>query len=154
MRTVLGITLLLALPLSAELRKVEMKLNGMDCDSCALSLDRVCKRIRGVDTATFDAKTNVVTVMFKLDNKVQLSAIRDAMKGVGYTPGEVRLTARGSLTQEGGQWQFQVSGPDTKWKADLPEDLRKSAGPDVIVEGILPEKTPDMLRVKSVIKAE
>jgi cation transport ATPase len=145
---------LLALPLSAELRKVEIALGGLDCDTCSLSLDRVVKRIRGVDTATFDAKANRLTVTFKLDNTVPLSAIRDAVKGVGYTPGEVRLTARGSLTQDAGQWQFQVSGPNTKWTADLPEDLRKSAGANVIVEGTLPEKAPDVLRVKSVIKAE
>ncbi len=154
MRTVLGMTILLALPLSAELRKVEMNVGGLECDTCALSLDRIVKRIRGVDSATFDPKINVVTVTFKLDNKVPLSAIRDAVKGVGYTPGEVRLKARGSLTQEAGQWQFQVSGPDTKWKAEIPEDLHKSAGPDVIVEGTLPEKTPDLLRVKSVARAE
>ena len=154
MRTILGLALLLALPLSAELRKVEMKLTGLDCDSCALSLDRVCKRIRGVDTATFDPKTNVVTVMFKLANKVPLSAIRDAVKSVGYTSGEVRLKARGSLTQDAGQWQFQVSGPDTRWQAEIPEDLRQSAGADVIVEGTLPGKTPDVLRVKTVGPAE
>jgi copper chaperone CopZ len=153
-RTVLGLTILLALPLSAELRKVEMTLGGLDCDSCALSVDRVVKRIRGVDTATYDAKANLVIVTFKPDNKVQLSAIRDAVKGVGYTPGEVRVSARGSLTQEGGQWQFQVTGPDTKWKAEVPQDLRKQAGADVVVEGTLAEKTPDVLGVKAISPAQ
>jgi len=149
-RTVLGLTILLALPLWGELRKVEMTLGGLDCDSCALSVDRVVKRIRGVDTATFDPKTNLLTVTFKPDNKVPLSAIRDAVKGVGYTPGEVRLSARGSLTQDAGQWQFQVSGPDTNWKAEVPEDQRRNAGAGVIVEGTLAETAPDVLRVKTV----
>src|SRR5438045_7442708 len=117
--------LLASLSLAAELRKLEMTVGGLECDSCALSVDRVIKRIRGVDTATFDAKANLVSVTFKPDNKVQLSAIRDAVKGVGYTPGEVKLTARGSLASENGEWNFQPAGLDVKWKADVASDLRK-----------------------------
>ena len=145
MRVLLTV-ILAALPLCAELRTLEMNLGGLDCDSCALSVDRVVKRIRGVDTATFDAKTNVLSVTFKPDNKVQLSAIRDAVKGVGYTPGEVRLTAVGSLTQDNGAWQFQLSGQATKWKADVAESLRKRAGNDVLVDGTLKE---EILTIKS-----
>jgi cation transport ATPase len=153
MRIVLGL-ILLAMPLSAELRKVEMKLTGLDCESCALSVDGRFKRMRGVDAATFDSKTKVLTVTFKLENKVPLSAIRDAAKSIGYTPGEVHVIARGSLTPDGAQWQFQVSGPDTKWAAELPEDLRKNAGANVLVDGIIPDKAPEVLRIKSVVPAE
>jgi len=150
------LTLLICSSLSAELRKVEMTVGGLDCDSCALSVDRVVKRIRGVDTAAFDAKTNLVTVTFKPENKVRLSAIRDAVKGVGYTPGETRITARGSLAATGanGEWQFELSGVDGAFKADVPEALRKSAGSDVIVEGTIQEKSPDLLQVRSVKKPE
>ena len=140
---------LLTLPLFAELRKVEMAVGGLDCDSCATSVDRVVKRIRGVDEATFDAKSLLVTVTFKPDNKVKLSAIRDAVKGVGYTPGETKVIARGAMTSEG----FQISGPDTLLKTEGPEDLRKSAS-DVIVEGVIAEKSPDLLKIKSVRKPE
>jgi copper chaperone CopZ len=151
--------LLVALPLSAELRKVEMKLTGLDCESCALSVDRVFKRMRGVEGATYDPKNKTLTVTFKVDNKVPLSAIRDAAKSIGYTPAEVHLIARGRLTPDGGQWQFQVSGPETKWVAELPEDLRKNAGASVIVDGILsdkttPDRTQEVLRIKSVIPGE
>jgi len=148
------LTLLICSSLSAELRKVEMTVGGLDCDSCALSVDRVVKRIRGVDTATFDAKTNLVTVTFKPENKVRLSAIRDAVKGVGYTPGETRIVARGSLAATNGEWQFELSGVDGALKAEVPEALRKSAGADVIVEGTIPEKSPDLLQVRSVKKPE
>ena len=154
MRTVLGIIVLLALPLSAELRRVEMKLSGLDCESCALSVDRVFKRMRGVEGATYDPRSNVLTVTLKIDNKMPLSAIRDGAKSMGYTPGEVRLKARGSLTPDGSQWQFQVSGLELKWKAELPEDMRKNAGASVVVEGVLPDKLPEILHIKSVVPAE
>ena len=145
--------LLIALPLAAELRKVEMTVGGLDCDSCALSVDRVVKRIRGVDTATFDPKALLVTVTFKPENKVQLAAIRDAVKGVGYTPGETRIVARGSLTLDNGEWRFLPSGVEKSFSADVPEDVRKAAGSDVIVEGVFPEKS-DVLKVKSAKKPE
>ncbi len=145
---------LMAVPLSAELRRVEMRLTGLDCNTCGESVDKVMKRNRGVDTVIFDSKFNVVTLTLKLDNKTQLSAIRDSAKSVGYTPGDVKVKARGSLMKEGGQWQFVVSGPETKWKVEMPEDLAKSAGPDVVVDGTLAEKTPDVLQIHSITKAE
>ena len=140
---------LLTLPLCAELRTVEMTLGGLDCDSCSTSVDRVVKRIRGVDTATYDEKAKLVTVTFKPGNAVKLSAIRDAVKGVGYTPGETKVIARGTLTSD----SFQISGPDTVLKVEGPEELRKAAT-DVIVEGVIPEKSPDLLKIKSVRKPE
>ena len=74
-------------------------------------MDRVVKRIRGVDTAVYDDKAKLVTITFKPDNVVKLSAIRDAVKGVGYTPGDTKITARGSLTSDSGQWTFQIPDP-------------------------------------------
>lgn len=141
--------LLLTLPLCAELRKVEMTLGGLDCDSCSASVDRVVKRIRGVDVATYDEKAKVVTVTFKPDNTVKLSAIRDAVKGVGYTPGETKIVARGTILSDQGAWTFQVAGPETSFKAELPNDLKKAAT-DVVVEGVIPEKSPDTVQIQRV----
>lgn len=140
---------LMTLPLWAELRKVEMTLGGLDCDSCSTSVDRVVKRIRGVDTVTYDDKAKLVTVTFKPENTVKLSAIRDAVKGVGYTPGETRIIARGNLTPD----SFEITGPDTVFKVEGPDDLRQPAL-NVLVEGVIPEKSPDLLQIKSVRKAE
>ena len=75
--------------------------------------------------ATFDAKTLLVTVTFKPENKVQVNAIRDAVKGVGYTPGETRIVARGSLTLDNGEWRFLPSGLEKSFSADVSADLRK-----------------------------
>jgi copper chaperone CopZ len=146
--------ILISLPLCAELKRVEMTVGGLDCDSCALSVDRVVKRIRGVDTAEFDDKKKLVTVTFKPENKVTIAAIRDAVKGVGYTPGETKITARGSLTQEGGEWHFLPSGWAGALKAEVPAEVRANAGIDVVIEGIVPEAAPDLVKVKSAKKAE
>jgi len=140
---------LVTLPLSAELRKVEMTLGGLDCDSCSTSVDRVVKRIRGVDAASYDEKAKLVTVTFKPDNTVKLSAIRDAVKGVGYTPGDTKISARGNMTAD----SFVITGPDTELKVEGPAELRQPAL-NVLVEGVIPEKSPDLLKIKNVRKAE
>jgi copper chaperone CopZ len=146
------------LPLSAELRKLEMRVGGLDCDSCAVSVDRIIKRIRGVDSASFDAKANLVSVTFKPANKVGVDAIRDAVTGVGYTPGETQLSARGSLVSEDGKWRFKPAGLDRTYAAEFPSGLQPKAADDVVVEGSLPAPSggnqPETLRVKSVRKAE
>src|SRR5713226_136906 len=146
------------LPLSAELRKLEMRVGGLDCDSCAVSVDRVIKRIRGVDSASFDAKANLVSVTFKPDNKVAIDAIRDAVKSVGYTPGETRMSARGNLVIEDGKWRFKPAGLDRTYTVEFPSDLQPKAGDDVVVEGSLPAPAggnqPETLRIKSVRKPE
>ncbi len=150
--------LLIALPLQAQFRKVEMRVGGLDCNSCSESVDRVLKRIRGVESASFDAKANLVTVSFKAENKVALEAIRDAVKSIGYTPGETQLSARGSLAQEDGKWQFKPAGIDRTYAADIPSDLLSKAGADIIVDGSLPApqgaNQPETLRVKGIHKSD
>ncbi len=138
------LTLPLALPMSAELRKVEVKVGGLDCNSCADSVDQVVKRIRGVDEATFDAKALLLTVTFKAENKVQLRSILDAVKGIGYTPEETRIVARGALTAD----RFTLAGVDKAFAVEIPADQKKNTGTDVIVEGTIPASA-DVLKVKS-----
>jgi copper chaperone CopZ len=92
--------LLLALgiaPVSGQLQSVDMQVSGLDCPSCADSIGRRLGRVRGVESATFDAAKNIVTLKLKPANTVTLSAIRDALKSLGYTPGDAKITAQGEL---------------------------------------------------------
>ena len=142
---VFGLWLLLAMPLCAELRKVEMKVGGLDCESCASSVDRVVKRIRGVDTVMFDPKANVVAVTFKPDNKVTLASIRDALKGVGYTPAEAHMTASGDVKHDNGEWQFILSGPETIFKATVASEAKPGTA---VVEGTV--SPDDVLKIEKI----
>ena len=147
-----------AVPLAAEFRKVEMRVGGLDCESCAVSVDRVIKRIRGVESASFDPKANLVSVTFRHENRVSLEAIRDAVKSVGYTPGESQVSARGSLVLEDGKWRFKPAGLDRAYNAEVTSELQSKTGADVVIEGSFPappaRNQAETLHVKSVRKAE
>lgn len=88
---------LAALPLFAQLHNVDIKVSGIDCASCATSVPARLKRIRGVEAAAFDPAKSMVSVRLAADNKVTLAAIRDALKGLGYTPGDATLVIRTSV---------------------------------------------------------
>jgi cation transport ATPase len=91
------VCLMSLVPAVAQLRTVEIRVSGLDCASCAGSVDRRLGRMRGVESASFDAAKNVATVKLKPENTVTLSAIRDALKSLGYTPEEANITVEGEL---------------------------------------------------------
>jgi cation transport ATPase len=96
----MSILLLLALSAVctfAQIRSVEIRVSGLDCASCAESVDRKLGRMRGVESARFDSARNVAALKLKDDNTVTMAAIRDALKSMGYTPEEANIVVHGDL---------------------------------------------------------
>jgi len=131
---VLSALLLAARPLPAELLHVELSVGGLDCLSCAQSVDRVLKRIKGVDRAAFRTADAVAILDLQAGNSVTMERIRDAMKGIGYTPKTAKIAARGEARQDGGQWIFRVSESGAEYALEVPPGVAVAPG-GVIVEG-------------------
>jgi cation transport ATPase len=89
--------LMCAAPAAAQLRSVEIRVSGLDCASCAESVDRRLGRMRGVESAKFDAARSTASIKLKPENTVTLPAIRDVLKSMGYTPEEANIVAAGDL---------------------------------------------------------
>lgn len=92
-------------PAAAQLREVEMRVSGLDCSSCGDSVVRTIGRIRGVEKVKF--RDNTAVIHFAQENKVTLARLRDAMKGMGYTPESAKVTVRGDLQKSGTVWLLQ-----------------------------------------------
>ena len=132
------ILLAMACALRAEYLRVELTLGGLECASCAQSVDRSLKRIRGVESAEFRMKESVAVMDLAPGNKVELARIRDAMKGIGYTPKSAKVTARGEAREQDRKWVFRPAGLDSELALEgSPEELRRNAGAVVIVEGTI-----------------
>src|SRR5260370_29798490 len=101
--------ILAASPLGAELLHVEQPVGGLDCASCAQSVDKTLKKIKGVETASFRTADAVAVLELKPGNTVPLDEIRDAVKRIGYTPKEAKVALRGEARMEGGHWLFPVA---------------------------------------------
>jgi copper chaperone CopZ len=104
-----------ALPLAAELLKVEQRYGGIECASCVDAIARGVKRLRGVESAEVDTKANVVKIALATGNRVTLAAIRDAVKATGFTPGEAAIEAHARLEKRRvviGDEIFETAAPD------------------------------------------
>ncbi len=142
--------LFLALPLVAEFRQVEIKVSGLECASCAESLPKTLERMRGVESASMDAKAGLVLVKLKAGNKLALEDLRDRLKQAGYTPGDAKISAVGVMVLEEGKWRFRPSGVNRAYVAELPASVKPVAEQIFEVEGTI---STDLLKVSSVRKA-
>lgn len=141
--------LFLSLPVLAEFRQVEIKVSGLDCQSCAESLPKVLERMRGVESAAMDDKAGLVTVKLKTGNKISLEDLRDKLKQAGYTPGDARLHATGTLVSEEGKWRFQPAGVSRSYGVAIPESWKPSAGETVELNGTA---SGDQIKVSQIRK--
>lgn len=82
----------------AEFLHVEVFIRDMSCESCSESLGSAIKNVRGVENVTVDFKAGTVAVELASQNRVGLDQVWDAVKRVGFTPGETKVVVRGTVT--------------------------------------------------------
>ena len=80
-----------------EFLRVEVFMRDMSCESCSESLGSALKRLRGVENVTVDFKAGTVAVELAARNRVGVAEVWDAIKRVGFTPGETRIKVRGTV---------------------------------------------------------
>jgi cation transport ATPase len=134
---------LLMLPLHAEFFQIDQKFGGMECASCSQSLPAAFRRMRGVESAEVDAKQSVLRLTLAAGNRVRLNAVRDAVKGAGFTPGEAQVYVAGQ-TESG---QFVVAGTGERFQYEgsaagrLRGSIRVSSDPRVLPAFVADRKT-------------
>ena len=80
-----------------EFLRVEVFMRDMSCESCSESLGSALKRLRGVENATVDFKAGTVAVEMAPGSRVGVEQVWDAIKRVGFTPGETKVVVRGTV---------------------------------------------------------
>ena len=113
-----------------QLLSVDIRVGGLDCASCAMSVESRLKRIRGVESVKFDAEQGRVGVALAAGNRVTLDAIRDALKGIGYTPGDAEIVVAGAMKRG----KLSLPHQPEAFAAELPDG-------DVKVKGVVPAGT-------------
>jgi copper chaperone CopZ len=145
--------------LHAEFLHVEQGVTGLDCASCAQSVDKTLMKIKGVESASFRMQDAVAIVDLKPANRVPLDDVRDALKRIGYTPTKAKVTVRGQARQEGGKWLFRVAGGAAEYELDpagkdVAGQLAAGAGGILILEGSIAAGRGAALKVVSARRAE
>jgi len=81
----------------AEFLRVEVRMKDMDCASCSASLGKAFEKLRGVNHVDLSMNDGTVTLELADQNRVTLEQVWDAIKRVGFTPGDTKVIVRGSV---------------------------------------------------------
>ncbi|GKZ11979.1 hypothetical protein ANS017_33630 [Paraclostridium bifermentans] len=63
--------------------KIDIKIEGMTCQSCAKAVERSIKKLDGIETANVNIATDKATITYD-GSKVKLSQIKGAIEKAGY----------------------------------------------------------------------
>jgi copper chaperone CopZ len=81
----------------AEFLHIEVFIRDMNCEPCTETLSGAFKKMRGVDRVNVDFKAGTVALDLAAQNRVGVEQVWDAIKRVGFTPGETKVVVRGAV---------------------------------------------------------
>ncbi len=81
----------------AEFLHIEVFIRDMNCESCSATLAASLQRLRGVEKAEVDFKAGTVRLDLAEKNRTGVEQVWDAIKRVGFTPGDTKVSVRGTL---------------------------------------------------------
>jgi len=95
----LSIISLLAVPVFAEIKTVNLHVDGLSCPFCALSLEKNLKKVEAIKTVNVHLKKAITDVTLKPEVPFNLSAIQLAVKESGFTLRDIEVTVIGNVIQ-------------------------------------------------------
>lgn len=81
----------------AEFLHIEVFIRDMNCEPCSATLAATVQKMRGVEKAEVDFKAAAVRLDLAQRNRIGVEQVWDAIKRVGFTPGETKVRVRGAL---------------------------------------------------------
>jgi copper chaperone CopZ len=81
----------------AEFLRIEVFMKDMNCASCSDSMGKAFEKIRGVEHVDVSMEKGTVTLELAEKNRVTLEQVWDAVKRIGFTPGDTKVTVRGNV---------------------------------------------------------
>jgi copper chaperone CopZ len=81
----------------AEFLHIEVYMKDMNCPSCSDSLGKAFERLRGVKHVEVSMNDGTVALDLADQNRVTLEQVWDAIKRVGFTPGDTKVIVRGAV---------------------------------------------------------
>src|SRR2546425_1132086 len=110
------LSLAAALPCLAQFRSIEMTFQGMGCESCIDSMPSRMQRLRGVQSATVDAKQGIIRIELAAQNRVRLEQVRDAIEQDGTKAVKAAVRVKGELSRVDEKWLLRPAGLATSYE--------------------------------------
>ena len=131
----------------AQVQRIEMTFEGVNCVPCVESMATRTMRIRGVESASVDGAKGVLTVQLARQNRVRVEQIRDLIQQDGTKAVRAVVEVTGTVARdETGAWILRIP------KQALPLELKSSTtyelGATVNVRGVIEDlKRSPLLRL-------
>lgn len=97
---ILSIVSLLAVPAFAEIKTVNLHVDGLSCPFCALSLEKKLKSVDGVSKVDVHLKKAITNLTLKPESQLDLKAVHTAVKEAGFTLKDIQITISGNVLQD------------------------------------------------------
>lgn len=91
---------------------VELRVDGLTCPFCVYGVEKKLKGVEFVEDAKASLKTGIVQIKVRNGKAVDTDRLNKAVKESGFTPGDIEITATGSLTEKDGHPALKVTGSD------------------------------------------
>jgi copper chaperone CopZ len=125
----------------AEFLRIEVFMKDMDCLSCSASLGKTFEKIRGIQHV--EVKSASIALELADQNHITIEQIWDAVKRVGFTPADTKVTVRGTVKD--GSLQISVIDKTIKLEGQAKDG-------EVDLKGTIPQppdpRTPLKLRLE------
>lgn len=97
----LGALLVLTPAAGAQVEQAEVEVEGMSCPFCAFGLEKRLRKVDGVDRVEVHLEAGMAVLSAVAGGSIVLAAIPEAVERAGFTPGEVRATVVGTVSEAG-----------------------------------------------------
>ncbi|SRR5258706_1469964 len=98
----------LAVAARGQFVQIEVFMRDMNCPSCTETLTASLKKLRGVEKVEANTEKGSVRLDLARPNRISLELVWDAIKRVGFTPGETKLGLHGIVKTEGSKTTIEL----------------------------------------------
>lgn len=123
----------------AEIRKVEIGIDGLSCPFCVWGLKKQMERIKAIESFKVSLKKSVANIMLKENSRLNIEDYKDAVKKAGFSIRKIKILADGEIEANGDFLALRVSGTGQLFILDNAEKLQE--GRRVSIKGIVHEHT-------------
>lgn len=93
-------------PASAQIEQATMQVDGMTCPFCIYGIEKKLKSVDEVKDAEANLRSATVDITFKENAVISIKRLDKAVDDSGFTPGELRIEASGTLEK------YMIDGKD------------------------------------------
>ena len=98
-----------ALAARGQFLQIEVFMRDMNCPSCTETLTGAFKKMRGVEKVETSMEKGSVRLDLARPNRISIEQVWDAIKRVGFTPGETKVTVRGTVKVDAGKTSIELA---------------------------------------------